>query len=56
MKKPEPKPGFVRIVRWPDNTWTDYDHEPFDYERHWAWKSDDYEIVAITEEEYEKLL
>lgn len=44
----------TKIVMWPNGTWTHYDD--FDYERDWAWMSDDYEIKTLTEEEYEKLL
>lgn len=44
---------LTKIVRWPDGTWVL--HEEFDYERDWAWKSDDYEIVEVTTVEYELL-
>lgn len=45
---------LVEIVRWPDGTWALKDD--FDYEQDWAWKSDDYEVIKITQEEYEALL
>lgn len=38
--------GLIEIVQWPDGTWCLRDE--FDYERDWAWKSDDYNVVSIT--------
>lgn len=46
--------NLIEIVRWPDGTWVLL--EDFDYEKDWSHMSDDYEIVGLTEKEYEELM
>lgn len=43
---------MIVIYRWPDGTWCEYE----DIESYLQWMSDDYEIVRLTELEYEQLL
>ena len=43
----------IKIVRWPDFTEILYD----DYLReihYWSWKSDDYEIIEVDEDDYNR--
>lgn len=39
----------MKVVRWPDGTGCPL--EDFNYERDWAWMSDDFEIVEIPDDE-----
>jgi len=42
----------ITIYRWPDGTWCEYD----DIESYLQWMSDDYDIVFLTQDEYEAMM
>ena len=41
----------IKIIRWPDGTEVPF--EDFNYEKDWAWKSDDFVIIYIDSDEYD---
>ncbi len=40
---------MIKICKWPDGIWCKYE----DLESHLQWLSDDFEIISLTEDEYE---
>jgi hypothetical protein len=42
---------MIKICMWPEGTWCDWE----DLEEYLAWMSDDFVIMSLCQEEYDKL-